>query len=78
MSRKVYKHLWNGLHFFHKAFHYIENKVLLRLVAECGEHVYIPHDIRLYGHDVHIGNDVSIGAGACFMCTVRLFISVTT
>lgn len=69
MQRKGCKYLWNGLHFFQKAFHYVENKLLLKLVAECGEHVYIPHDIKLYGHDVHIGNHVSIGSGACFMCT---------
>ena len=65
----IYGHLWNAMHFFGKAWHYIERMLLKRMVASCGENVSFPHDVKLHGYNLHIGNNVALGAGSLFMCT---------
>lgn len=43
--------------------------MLLKIITACGKNVKISGDIRLYGHNVTIGNNVIIGDGAVLMCT---------
>lgn len=64
----IYRHLWNAMHFFGKAWHYIECILLKRMIASCGENVSLPHDVQLHGRDIHIGNNVSVGSGSLLMC----------
>lgn len=65
-----YRQLWNGMHFFQRAWHYLENKLLKKTIAQCGSNVSFHHDIKLYGHNIYIGNNVTIGSGSLLMCTV--------
>ena len=64
----IYSHLWNAMHFFSRAWHYLERVLLKKMIASCGKNVFFPHDIKLYGYDIHIGNNVSLGSGSLFMC----------
>ncbi len=65
----IYQRLWNAMHFFQRAWHFMENKILKKTIAECGSNVSFPHDVKLYGHNIHIGNNVIIGSGSLLMCT---------
>ena len=64
------KVLWKILHFGPRAWHFIERKLLQRMILSCGKNVTIPADIKLHGYNVEIGNDVLIGEGAVFMCAL--------
>lgn len=55
--------------FFHKAWHYFENILPKKTIASCGNNVCLPHDVKLYGRNVYIGNNVIIGSGCLLMCT---------
>ena len=55
------------MHFFPKARHYLENRLLKKTIASCGKNVFLPYSVKLYGHDVHIEN-ISIGEGSLRMC----------
>lgn len=64
----MYYFIWNAMHFFHKAWHYMENALLKKTIASCGENVSFPYDVKLYGRDIHIGNNVIVGSGSLLMC----------
>lgn len=57
------------MHFFPRAWHYLENQLLKKTVAKCGRNVSFPHDVKLYGRNIYIGNNVIIGSGTLMMCT---------
>lgn len=52
------------MHFFSRAWHYIERKLIKKMVLTCGEDVTIPANIQLHGYNIFIGNHVLIGEGA--------------
>ena len=66
---KIYCWLWDAMHFFHRAWYYLESRLLKKTLKACGEDVYFPHDVKLYGRNIYIGNHVIIGSGALLMCT---------
>lgn len=59
---------WRMLHAFHRIFRKVKVKIMRQMIDECGMDVYIPHDLRLYGKQLKIGNCVSIGEDSVFMC----------
>ena len=62
--------LWNVVHLFHKAFHFVEKKIIAKMLKfSGGTNVIIPHDLVLYGRNITIGNNVIIGKQSLFMCT---------
>ena len=65
----VHEGLWKLLHLGPKAWHFLESRLLRKMIKACGKNVYISHDIKLYGRDITIGDHVIIGAGALLMCT---------
>ena len=64
----IYSHLWNAMHFVPRVWHYLERRLLKKMLQTCGKDVYLSHDVKLYGRNLHIGNHVSIGAEALLMC----------
>ena len=65
----IYCHLWKAMQFFPRAWHSLKRRLQAKTLKACGEDVYLPHDVMLYGRNIYIGNHVSIGAGAVLMCT---------
>lgn len=59
---------WRMLHTFHRFFRKLKLKIMRQMIDECGMDVYIPHDLRLYGNKLKIGNRVSLGDDSVFMC----------
>ena len=62
------KKKWRLLHIFKRVFNRMEEKLIKQMIKKCGKSVTIPADTRFFGYDVQIGNHVSIGVGAVFMC----------
>ena len=65
----IYISLWNIMHFVPRAWYYLENKLLKKTLKACGEDVCFPHDVKLYGRNIYIGNHVIMGSGSLLMCT---------
>ena len=65
----TYSHLWSAMHFVPRVWHYLERRLLKKMLQTCGKDVYLSHDVKLYGRNLHIGNHVSIGAETLLMCT---------
>lgn len=59
---------WRMLHVFHRIFRKSKLKIIRQMIEVCGTDVYIPHDLRLYGKQLRIGNHVSLGDDSVFMC----------
>lgn len=55
-------------HIFNSFFNRKKRKLLRQSIAACGDNVRIPHDIKLHGHKLHIGNNVYLGEDSLFMC----------
>lgn len=66
----IYKALWNVMHFFPRAWHYVERKLIQKMILSCGKDVTIPANIQLHGYNISIGNHVLIGEGAVLMCAL--------
>ena len=60
--------LLNLMYGFHRVWRRKKVKLIKKCFHSCGSNVYVPHDIRLYGYDVSIGNNVSLGSNMCIMC----------
>lgn len=58
----------NILHIFHRLFRRQKVKYIKQCLTKCDTNVYIPYDIRLFGYNVSIDNDVSLGSNMCIMC----------
>lgn len=63
-----YKWLWNILHFLPGVWHFLEKKLLAKMITACGKNVHIPGDVKLYGYDISMGDNVIIGSGSVLMC----------
>lgn len=59
---------WKLLHLFSGFVHRYEAKLLKQMVKSCGTNSRIPYNLKLYGNDIQIGNNVFIGDENLFMC----------
>ena len=47
----------------------IKNKHIRQNILNCGKNVSLPRNLRIYGYNIEIGNNVQIGEGTLLMCT---------
>ena len=64
----VYKK-WNLLHIFHRLFARQKRKILREMFASCGKNVAISDDLKLFGKNLYVEDDVSFNVGMTLMCT---------
>lgn len=61
--------MWRAIHILPGLWHRFKSLLLKRTVLSCGKNVSFPHNVKLYGHNVSIGDNVILGADSVFMCT---------
>lgn len=59
---------WKMVHYLQDCRELLESGLVKRKLLHCGRDVTLPANVKLYGYNIHIGNDVIIEEQNLFMC----------
>ena len=63
-SSRVLRYMYG----FHRIWRRKKVKLIKKCFTSCGNNVSLPYDVRFFGYDLSVGNNVSFGSNMCIMC----------